>query len=157
MTIKNILNATEKIITAFKVSLELINFNPTPKKKVKNIIAGYIVQCLGHGKQVAYKKSRLGNSLADRAAINVLKNLNFPKKFVDFSPDGSDERQFCSPGFNLPIGSVMRNMYERLDGSKMDFKEYHTSLDIKHIRDGFYIVRVFTGDEKEERKLILKK
>lgn len=99
------------------------------KKKVKNIIAGYIVQCLGHGKQVTYKKSRLGNSLADKAAINILNNIKNPKKFVDFYPDGSDERQFCSPGFNLPIGSVMRDMYGRQDGSKMDFKEYHTSLD----------------------------
>ena len=44
------------------------------------------------------------------------------KKIVDFFPDGSDERQFCSPGFNLPIGLVMRKMFA-------DFKEYHNSLD----------------------------
>ncbi len=99
------------------------------KKKVKNIVAGYIVQCVGHGKKITYKKSRLGNSLADKAALNVLKNSEYNLDVVDFYPDGSDERQFCSPGFNLPIGSIMRNMYGRQDGTKMDFKEYHTSLD----------------------------
>tara|TARA_Y100000591_G_C21824741_1_gene695938 strand:- start:17 stop:1351 length:1335 start_codon:yes stop_codon:yes gene_type:complete len=99
------------------------------KKNVKNIIAGYIITCVGNGKKFTYKKSRRGNSLADRAALNVLKNSPYNLDIVDFFPDGSDERQFCSPGFNLPIGLIMRNMYGRQDGSKMDFKEYHTSLD----------------------------
>ncbi len=91
------------------------------KKNVKNIVAGYIINCVGHGKNYTFKKSRKGNSLADNAAINVLKGTkNF--KLVDFFPDGSDERQFCSPGFDLPIGLVMRKMYG-------EFKEYHTSLD----------------------------
>ncbi len=99
------------------------------KKKLKNIIAGYIINCVGNGKKFTYKKSRRGNSLADRAALNVLKNSSFKLDIVDFFPDGSDERQFCSPGFNLPIGLIMRNMYGRQDGTKMDFKEYHTSLD----------------------------
>ena len=91
------------------------------KKKIKNIIAGYVINCVGNGKNFTFKKSRIGNTLADRAAINV---LNFTKNFkkIDFFPDGSDERQFCSPGFNLPIGLVMRKMYG-------EFKEYHTSLD----------------------------
>ena len=99
------------------------------KKKVKNIIAGYIINCVGNGKKFTYKKSRQENSLADRAALNVLKNSSFKLDVVNFFPDGSDERQFCSPGFNLPIGLIMRNMYGRQDGTKMDFKEYHTSLD----------------------------
>jgi aminopeptidase-like protein len=99
------------------------------KKKVKNIIAGYIINCVGNGKKFTYKKSRIGNSLADNAALNILKHLKTKLDIVDFFPDGSDERQFCSPGFNLPIGLIMRNMYGRQDGSKMDFPEYHTSLD----------------------------
>ena len=99
------------------------------KNKVKNIVAGYIINCVGNGKKFTYKKSRRGNSLADRAALNVLKNIKYKLDVIDFFPDGSDERQFCSPGFNLPIGLIMRNMYGRQDGSKMDFKEYHTSLD----------------------------
>ncbi len=92
------------------------------RKKLKNIVAGYIINCVGNGKIVTYKKSKIGNSLADKAALNVINSLKFKKKIVDFFPDGSDERQFCSPGFNLPVGLVMRKMYG-------EFKEYHNSLD----------------------------
>ena len=99
------------------------------KKKVNKIIAGYIINCVGYGEKFTYKKSRKGNSLSDQAALNVLNNLNVPFEVVDFFPDGSDERQFCSPGFDLPIGLLMRNMYGRQDGTPMDFPEYHTSLD----------------------------
>ena len=80
------------------------------------------MQCVGKGNDVTVKKSRQSNSLADQAALNVIKNSNYKFKILDFFPEGSDERQFCSPGFNLPIASVMRKMYG-------DYKEYHTSLD----------------------------
>ena len=99
------------------------------KKKVNRIISGYIINCVGHGKKFTYKKSRKGDSLSDLAVLNVLSNSNFPFEVIDFFPDGSDERQFCSPGFDLPIGLLMRNMYGRQDGTPMDFPEYHTSLD----------------------------
>lgn len=92
------------------------------KKKITNIKAGYILNCLGHGEIVTLKNSRIGNSLADKAALNVVKHSGFPYKVLDFFPEGSDERQFCSPGFNMPISVVMRKMYRT-------FKEYHTSLD----------------------------
>ena len=92
------------------------------KNNIKNIKAGYILNCLGHGKIITFKKSRQGNSLADRAAINVIKHSKYPYKILDFFPEGSDERQFCSPGFNMPISLLMRKMFRT-------FKEYHTSLD----------------------------
>lgn len=95
------------------------------KKKVKNIFAGYIINCVGNGKIYSYKKSRIGNSISDQAVENVILNSNKKYKFFDFNSDGSDERQFCSPGFNLPIGLLMRNMFGK-------FKEYHTSLDDKN-------------------------
>jgi len=96
-----------------------LHFN---KKNIKNIKAGYIINCVGNGKIITLKKSRDGNTLADKAALNVINFIKNPKKIIDFFPDGSDERQFCSPGFNIPIALIMRKMY----GS---FKEYHTSLD----------------------------
>jgi aminopeptidase-like protein len=96
------------------------------KNNLKNIIAGYIINCVGYGKEINYKKSRIGNSIADKAALNVMENSNFPIKIENFEPWGSDEKQFCSPGFNVPIGLVMRKMF---DG----FKEYHTSLDNEKI------------------------
>lgn len=93
------------------------------KKKLK---AGYVINCVGHGDEYTYKKSRQGNSLADRAALNILNHQNVPFKVKDFFPDGSDERQYCSPGFNLPVGLVMRPEYIR-------YKEFHTSLDNKEL------------------------
>lgn len=99
-----------------------VAFLHSNKKKMKNIQAGYILNCLGHGKAITIKKSRIGNSLADKAAINVIKHSGYSYKILDFFPEGSDERQFCSPGFNMPICLVMRKMFT-------EFKEYHTSLD----------------------------
>ena len=95
------------------------------KNKLKNVIAGYIINCVGRGNEITYKKSRISNSLSDEAALNIIKN--FGKKYIieDFYPWGSDERQFCSPGFNLPIGLIMRKRFDK-------FKEYHTSLDDKN-------------------------
>jgi aminopeptidase-like protein len=92
------------------------------KKNIHNIIAGYVINCVGHGKEINYKKSRIGNSLADKAAINVIKHSKKKYFIHDFFPWGSDEKQFCTPGFNMPIGLLMR---KRFGG----FKEYHTSLD----------------------------
>ena len=88
----------------------------------KNTIAGYVVTCIGDAGNFTYKRSRSYASLADHAAEHVLKHLDKPSKIINFSPLGSDERQYCSPGFNLPIGSLMRSMYGT-------FAEYHTSLD----------------------------
>jgi len=90
------------------------------------LVAGYVINCVGLGDIYTYKESRSGKSLADRAAINVLKNQDTPFKRVEFNTIGSDERQYCSPGFNLPVGLIMRTMYGEYD-------EYHTSLDNKNI------------------------
>lgn len=90
--------------------------------------AGYVITCVGDAggpeRRFTYKRSRMGDSLADRAALHTLsRTLNEPFETVDFAPDdGSDERQYCSPGFNLPVGSLMRTMYGQ-------YPEYHTSLD----------------------------
>ena len=90
----------------------------------KHLLAGYVVTCAGNAAPFTYKRSRLQNSLADRAAEQTLKDLNVPHKVIDFAPLGSDERQYSSPGFNLPVGSLMRSMYG-------EYKEYHTSKDNK--------------------------
>lgn len=87
-----------------------------------NVIAGYVLTCVGDNGKFTYKKSRIGNSLADKAALNILNNLEEEYKLYDWFPGGSDERQYCSHGFNLPVGSLMRSMYGK-------YKEYHTSLD----------------------------
>lgn len=88
-----------------------------------HLVAGYVVTCIGDDAPFTYKRSRQHDSVADRAAIHVL-NQHYPDaRIVDFFPHGgSDERQYCSPGFDLPVGSLMRSMYGT-------YPEYHTSLD----------------------------
>lgn len=95
----------------------------------KHLVAGYVVTCIGDAGNFTYKRSRqssIGPTLAlvDRAAEHVLKHSERAYKVLDFSPLGSDERQYCSPGFNLPVGSLMRSQYGT-------YPEYHTSLDNK--------------------------
>jgi len=97
----------------------LAHYGDVLKQKVK---AGYVITCIGNDAPFTYKKSKQGDSLSDRAAINVLKSYNKEFNILDWFPWGSDERQYCSSGFNLPIGSLMRSLYGT-------YKEYHTSLD----------------------------
>ena len=89
-----------------------------------NLRAGYVVCCVGTDAPFTYKRSRQGNSLADRAAIwTARQSYGDDLNVLDFDPaDGSDERQYCSPGFDLPVGSLMRTVYGT-------YPEYHTSLD----------------------------
>jgi aminopeptidase-like protein len=87
-------------------------------------IAGYVVTCCGDDRTITYKKSRGGDSLTDRITLHELSQYERQYQVVDFFPSGSDERQYCSPGFDLPVGSLMRSMYGR-------YPEYHTSLDNK--------------------------
>ena len=90
----------------------------------KNLKAGFVITCIGDDGKYTYKKSRRGNCLPDRAVEAILNQTESEFNIVDFFPSGSDERQFCSPGFNLPVGSLMRTMYGK-------YPEYHTSSDNK--------------------------
>lgn len=94
----------------------------------KNLISGYQMSCLGDRGTLTYKLSRDGNTMADRAAQIALRSKT-GLKIIPFNPaEGSDERQYCSPGFNLPVGSLMRTPYAK-------YSEYHTSLDNKAFID----------------------
>ncbi len=90
--------------------------------------AGFVLTCCGDAGPYHYKRSRRGSSASDKAAEHYLK-FSAPNSIVrNFRPDGSDERQYCSPGFNLPIGSLMRTPY-------YEYPYYHTSLDNKSFID----------------------
>jgi len=91
----------------------------------QQLIAGFVVTCVGDDGNFTYKKSRQGNALPDRVVELILKQTEKQYNIIDFFPMGSDERQYCSPGFNLPVGSLMRTMYGT-------YPEYHTSGDNKN-------------------------
>jgi aminopeptidase-like protein len=88
---------------------------------VPRIRHGLVLACLGDGGRLTYKRSRRGDAAVDRAAIHTLRRLG-DHEIVDFSPYGYDERQFCSPAFDLPVGRLSRTPHGR-------FPEYHTSGD----------------------------
>lgn len=83
---------------------------------------GLVLTCIGDAGGFHYKKSRRGNAEIDRATAHVLRHCGESSEVLDFTPYGYDERQYCSPGFNLPVGCLMRSVW----GS---FPEYHTSAD----------------------------
>jgi aminopeptidase-like protein len=86
------------------------------------IVAGLVAANLGDRGGFHFKQSRRGNTLIDRAVPQALRGLGQPVAVEPFVPFGYDERQYCSPGFDLPVGSLTRTPYGR-------YPEYHTSAD----------------------------
>jgi aminopeptidase-like protein len=86
------------------------------------VMHGLVLTCVGDRGGLTYKRSRRGTAEIDRTVELALKESGAPYAILDFSPYGYDERQYCSPGFNLPVGCLMRTPWGR-------FAEYHTSAD----------------------------
>jgi aminopeptidase-like protein len=83
---------------------------------------GLVLSCLGDSGGMTYKQSRRGDARIDRIVADVLRNDPAPHRIIPFVPYGYDERQYCSPGFNLPVGCLMRT-------PNGEYPEYHTSAD----------------------------
>ena len=89
------------------------------EERLPRISAGLVASCVGDPGPFTYKRSRRGNAEIDRAVAAVLGDEG---RIEDFTPLGTDERQFCSPGFDLPVGVLSRTPTDR-------YPEYHSSAD----------------------------
>jgi aminopeptidase-like protein len=92
------------------------------KKLKKNVFAGFNVTCIGDELAYSFLPSRNGNTISDMAALHALKNIDSNFRKYTWLDRGSDERQYCAPGVDLPIASIMRSKYG-------EYPQYHTSLD----------------------------
>src|SRR5579872_5585221 len=92
------------------------------RETAQRVRHGLVLTCIGDAGGFHYKKSRRGDAEIDRTMAYVLRHRGGPSEVLDFSPYGYDERQYCSPGFNLPVGCLMRSVWGT-------FPEYHTSAD----------------------------
>jgi aminopeptidase-like protein len=90
--------------------------------KVGRIVYGLVLSCLGDAGGMTYKQSRRGNAAIDHVVAHVLRRDEVPHSIRQFVPYGYDERQYCSPGFDLPVGCLMRT-------PNGEYPEYHSSAD----------------------------
>ena len=100
-------------------SLTWLSRNEDRLDRIKH---GLVLANVGDAGPVTYKRSRRGDAEVDRAVVNILRLSGDAHEVQDFVPWGYDERQYCSPGFDLPVGSFSRTPHGR-------FPEYHTSAD----------------------------
>jgi aminopeptidase-like protein len=96
-----------------------LSYNQDRISRVKH---GLVLVDMGDGGKFTYKKSRRGDGEIDRAVVNALKDSGHAYQVREFDPYGHDERQYCSPGINLPVGCFSRTPHG-------EFAEYHTSAD----------------------------
>ncbi len=100
-------------------SIAWLALNEAAARRIRH---GLVATCIGDAGRFTYKRSRRGDAEVDQAVEHVLRHCGYGYTVQDFSPYGYDERQYCSPGFDLPVGCLMRSPH----GS---FPEYHTSAD----------------------------
>jgi aminopeptidase-like protein len=96
--------------------------NKNLKQLKEKIIGGYNLTCIGDNKNHSCILTKYENTLADKALLEAYRTLKIKYKKYSFLERGSDERQYNSPGVDLPIASIFRSKYGK-------YKEYHTSLD----------------------------
>ena len=111
-------------------AIAYLKFNPD---MVENTRGGFVVSCCGGTGSLGYKETFLGNHLVDRAVRLAFRDHNVTPIRYPFVPDGSDERQYSSPGFRIPVATITKDKY-------YEFPQYHTSMDNLDFVNGRQIV-----------------
>jgi aminopeptidase-like protein len=118
--------------------------------QAQRIKHGLVISMVGDGGGPTYKKSRRGAAKIDRAMVSVLNHSGGTPTILDFSPYGYDERQYCSPGFNLPVGLFQRSKFGEI-------AEYHTSADNlefirpDHLAESYRLIAMTLGVIENDR------
>jgi aminopeptidase-like protein len=121
------------------------------KDRAWKIRHGLVVACVGDSGKMHYKKSRRGDAEIDRVVAHILKHSEQQHEIIDFFPYGYDERQYCSPGFDLAVGSLSRTPHGQ-------YPQYHTSadnldfIDVNALNDSFSkyieVINVIEGNKR---------
>ncbi len=123
------------------------------EEAIKRIKYGLVTSLLGIDRQFTYKRSRIGNARIDRIVELVFSRLSAKTQLINFIPYGYDERQFCSPGFNLPVGNLTRVPFG-------EYPEYHTSADnmdlisVKALNDSLEVMSQIIRHIEADRKYV---
>jgi len=150
LTEQSNLNFTYRILFIPETIGSIAYLHKHLKNLVKNVTAGWVITCVGDSADFSFLPSRMSNSLSDRISRKILNDENLSWKEYSFLDRGSDERQYCAPGCDLPVASIMRSKYG-------EFPEYHTSgddlnfVDSKSLGESFYIYKkILTSLERNE-------
>ena len=122
LTLQKHLEFTYRVLFLPETIGSLVYMQENLDDLIKNVIAGWVITCVGDRGQFSFIPSISGDSLADRISRKVLSDQGLQWKEYSFLDRGSDERQYCAPGCNLPVASITRSKYG-------EFPEYHTSGD----------------------------
>ncbi len=106
-------------------------------EEMQSIDGGFVVSCCGGEGRLSYKETYLGNHLIDKAVQLAFRDQGKEPWLRPFVPDGSDERQYSSPGFRIPVGTISKDKY-------YDYDFYHTSLDNLDFVTGESLYETFT-------------
>lgn len=107
------------------------------EEQIEHIVHGLVLSCLGDAGGMTYKQSRRGNAAIDRIVAEVLRHDEVPHRITPFVPYGYDERQYCSSGFDLPVGCLMRT-------PNGEYPEYHSSADNLSLLHGESLAHSFS-------------
>jgi aminopeptidase-like protein len=140
LTLQQNLEFSYRVIFLPETIGSLVYIHENLEDLIRNVKAGWVITCVGDIGQFSFIPSITGNSLSDRISRKILNDQGLHWKEYSFLDRGSDERQYCAPGCDLPVASITRSKYG-------EFPEYHTSGDnlefvnTKSLQESFDIYR----------------